>query len=68
MASTTDLSPALRADVAHNLSAKHIDQIATGYLGFTSDEMDDIRHGKSTGLDIIMEVLRRSVYKDDTKH
>ncbi len=59
MTSTTDLSPALRADVAYNLSARHIDQIATGYMGFTSDEMDDIKHDKSTGIDVIMAVLRR---------
>ncbi len=59
MASTTDLIPALRADVARNVSARHIDQIATGYLGFSGDELDDIKHDKSNALDIIREVLRR---------
>ncbi len=61
MASTKDLSPALRVEVARYLSTKHIDQLATGYMGFTSDEMDEIKHDKSSGLDIIMEVLRRQV-------
>ena len=59
MASTTDLSPSLRAELARNLSTKHIDQLATGYLGFTSDELDDIKYDSSTGLEVIMEVLRR---------
>ncbi len=61
MASTTDLSPALRAEVARNLSARHIDQLTTGYLGFSCDELDEIKHDKSSGLDIIMEALRRQV-------
>ncbi len=59
MASTTDLSPGLRARVALKVSVRHIDQLATGYLGFTSDEMDEIKHDKTSGLDIILQVLRR---------
>ncbi len=62
MAARTDLGPVLRAAVAQNISARHIDQLATGYLGFSSDEMDDIRHDKTSGLDIIREVLRRYKY------
>ncbi len=59
MARAPDPSPALRAEVARYLPSKHIDQLATGYLGFTSDELDDIKHDKKTSLEVIMEVLRR---------
>ncbi len=59
MASTTDLIPSLRAEVARNLSARHIDQIATEYLGFRAEELEDIKHDKSNALDIIRGVLRR---------
>ncbi len=61
MTSTTDLSPSLRADVARNLSAQHIDQLATRYLGFSADEMDEIKQDYSSALDTIREVLRRQV-------
>ena len=56
--SDADLRPELRAAVACTLSVRHIDQIATGYLKFSADELDDIRHDKRNGSDVIMEVLR----------
>ncbi len=56
--STTDIPPPMRADIARNISVQHIDQLAIQYLGFTSDEMDEIRHDKPHGLDVIREVIR----------
>ena len=58
MTSTRDIPPALRAALALNLSARHIDQLATGYLDFSADELDDIKHDKTTGVDVIREILR----------
>ena len=53
-----EISPQKRAEIAQNISVQHIDQLAIQYLGFTCDEMDEIRHDKPHGLDVIREVIR----------
>ena len=55
---TTDIPTKLRAEIAQHISARHIDQLATGYLGFTGDELDEIKHDKPHARDVIREVLR----------
>ena len=59
----TDIPPSMRADIARSISVQHLDQLAIQYLGFTADEIDEIRHDKSHGLDVIREVLRWWVAK-----
>ena len=55
----TDIPQTLLAEISRNISAGHIDQLAAEYLGFTSDELEEIRHDKNHALDIIRTVLIR---------
>ena len=56
---TTDISPKVRAEITKHISPWNIEQLATGYLGFTTDRLDEIKQDKHNSCDVIREVLTR---------